>query len=176
MEKQFGTLRQYQERLLARINAQRTTGPASSYLAVEVGGLPWVLRLSDVSEVMPIPVITTVPNTRPWFRGITNVRGVLHSVVDLAHFLGADPTPVDSTSRLVLLGRQYRLNSGILVSRSLGLRNPDALGQANASAHPWAEGEFRDPDGVQWKLLNVRALCVAPSFIEIGIVADAAAA
>lgn len=176
MEKQFGTLRQYQERLLARINAQRTTGPASSYLAVEVAGQPWVIRLSDVSEVMPIPVVTTVPNTRPWFRGVTNIRGVLHSVVDLAHFLGEDPTPVDSTSRLILLGRQYRLNAGVLVSRSLGLRNPDALGQANAGSHPWADGAFRDVEGMQWILLNVRALCAAPSFIEVGVVTDAAAA
>lgn len=176
MEKQFGSLRQYQERLLARISAQRATAPASSFLAVEVAGERWVVRLTDVSEVMPIPRLTPVPNTRSWFRGVTNIRGVLHSVVDLAQFLGADPTPADATSRLVLLGHQYRMSAGVLVSRSLGLRHPDALGSARAATRAWADGAYTDADGAEWMVLNVRALCAAPSFIEVGVHADAAAA
>ena len=45
--------------------------------------------------MIPVPPITPVPLTRPWFRGVANVRGNLYSVVDFAAFVGVGAVEVD---------------------------------------------------------------------------------
>lgn len=167
MEKKFGSLREYQEGLLRRINAQRATGPTSSYLALEIGGEPWVVRLADLSEVMPVPALTLVPNTRPWFLGITNIRGNLYGVVDLAAFMGLTPVVTGTETRLVLIHPKYRVNTGFLVTRSLGLRNLQSQGVPAATDRERMSGEYTENDGKTWKELNIRRLVTTPAFLEI---------
>ena len=86
-----------------------------------------MIDLVEAGEVIPVPPITPVPLTRPWFRGVANVRGNLYSVVDFAAFVGVGSVEVTERSRLVLLGERLRSAAALLVDRSLGLRNPDQL-------------------------------------------------
>jgi twitching motility protein PilI len=167
MDKKFGSLREYQERLLARINAQRSTSPATSFLALEIGGEPWVVGLADLSEVLPVPALTPVPNTRPWFAGIANIRGRLYGVADLAAFMGLEPLEAGTESRLVLVHPKHRINAGFLVTRSLGLRNLQAAPEAATNAGEWTAGEYREDAGRVWKELSVRRLVALPAFLEI---------
>jgi twitching motility protein PilI len=167
MDQKFGSLRDYQERLLQRINAQRESASASSYLALEIGGEPWVVRLADLSEVMPVPVLTLVPNTQSWFLGITNVRGILNGVADLAAFMGLQPVAAGTETRLVLVHPKYRVNTGFLVTRSLGLRKLQSPFLPAESDSSWMSGQYTESDGRTWKELNIRRLVATPAFLEI---------
>jgi twitching motility protein PilI len=111
-----------------------------------------------------------VPLTRPWFRGVTNIRGNLYSVVDFPAFLGGAAVVLGEQARLLLLGGRFRMGSALLVDRSLGLRNPDEL-QPQAASGPqpaWLRAQYSDKDGRQWKELDVAQLVQHPDFLGVG--------
>jgi len=69
------------------------------YLAGEEYAVP-VLR---VKEILEYQVVTRVPNTPPWVRGVFNLRGSVVPVIDLAVKLGLGEAPVTKTSCIVIL-------------------------------------------------------------------------
>ena len=164
------SLREFQEHLAARLTsaAQGKANPA--LLGVQTGNDYWLLNLSEAGEIVPLPSLTPVPLTKPWFSGIANIRGNLYSVADFSALRGGDPTPLNAASRLLLVGTRHGSNAALLVTRMLGLKNPDQFSAATATddAHPWEGGRVVDGDGREWKRLNVRAMLADPAFMEIG--------
>ncbi|RYE95481.1 MAG: chemotaxis protein CheW, partial [Oxalobacteraceae bacterium] len=88
-----------------------------------------------------VGAITRVPLTADWFLGLSNLRGNLISVVDLARFQGLDPAVIDKDSRIVAFAPALGFNCGLLVSRVLGLRNIAGMTLKNsapdADTPPW---------------------------------------
>jgi twitching motility protein PilI len=162
------SLRDYQRDLAERLR-NAGVGRGASKLGLQVGGEAWLVDLADAGEVLPVPPITPVPLTRPWFRGVANIRGNLYSVVDFPAFLGADPVAAGDQARLLLLGERFRLGAALLVDRSLGLRNQGQLEPAAGEAGPWARAHYADPEGRQWKELDVPQLARHPEFLTVGI-------
>ena len=63
------SLRDYQRELAERLR-HADSARAASKLGVQVGEQNWLIDLAEAGEVMPVPPITPVPLTRPWFRGV----------------------------------------------------------------------------------------------------------
>ena len=62
------SLRDYQRDLAERLrNAE--AGQSASMLGLQVDDDAWLVDLRDAGEVIPVPPITPLPLTRPWFRG-----------------------------------------------------------------------------------------------------------
>ena len=162
------SLRDYQRSLVERLR-NAGGGHAASKLGMQVGGESWLVDLGDAGEVIPVPAISSVPLTKPWFKGVTSIRGMLYSVVDFPAFLGGATVTVTEHARLLLIGERFRLGSALLVDRSLGLRNPEQLKprEAGAQAAPWLKGEYDDPDGRQWKELDMVQLVRHPDFLGV---------
>jgi twitching motility protein PilI len=163
------SLRDYQRDLAQRLRAAETSRSAS-LLALQVGQEGWLVDLADAGEVIPVPVITPVPLTRGWFRGMANIRGNLYSVVDFPAFLGATPVVQSEQSRLLLLGDRFRISSALLVDRSLGLRNPAQLKAkpADGAGPVWLKGEYMDEEGRVWKELDVPQIVQQQEFLTVG--------
>ena len=162
------SLRDYQRELVERLRSAGTSRTASK-LGMQVGAESWLIDLAEAGEVVPVPAISPVPLTRPWFRGVTSIRGMLYSVVDFPAFLGGTAVTVSDQARLLLIGERFRLGSALLVDRSLGLRNP---GQLKARAvggqpAPWLKAEYDDVDGRQWKELDMAQLVRHPDFLGV---------
>jgi twitching motility protein PilI len=84
-------LRAFQQELAARLAAKTTQQVEQSRLGLACAGRQWLIRLADAGEVIAVPTLATVPLTRPWYLGISNIRGNLYSVIDFAGFhRGAD--------------------------------------------------------------------------------------
>ena len=162
------SLRDYQRDLAERLR-KAGAGRSLSKLGLQVGDEAWLVDLADAGEVLPVPPITPVPLTRPWFRGVANIRGNLYSVVDFPAFLGQSPVVASEQSRLLLLGERFRLGAALLVDRSLGLRDPGQLEPAEAQPAAWTRGQYADADGRQWKELNLQQLVQHPDFLAVGI-------
>lgn len=162
------SLRDYQRELAARLRSAEA-GRTVSKLGLQVGEEAWLVDLADAGEVLPVPAITPVPLTRPWFKGVANIRGNLYSVVDLPAFLGRRPVALGDQSRLLLLGERFRLGAALLVDRSLGLRNPAQLQPAEGEAVPWARAQYADGNGRQWKELDLPQLVQHSDFLSVGI-------
>jgi twitching motility protein PilI len=162
------SLRDYQRDLAERLRAA-SGARAASLLALQAGPEGWLVDLVEAGEVIPVPPIAAVPLTRAWFRGVTNIRGNLYSVVDFPAFLGGTPVAQTEQSRLVLLGERFRMGTALLVDRSLGLRNPEQLKarERSAQAPAWLRGEYEDEDGRAWKELDVGELVQQQEFLTV---------
>lgn len=164
------SLREFQQDLTRRLEEAGKSARQPALLAVTAGSDNWLVELADAGEIIAAPSITEVPLTRSWFLGLANVRGNLFSVVDLAAYCGETPVPPTGDSRMLLIGAQHGLNTALLVTRALGLRNPDdfEVDDSFTSAHPWIGGALRDHQNRLWKRLVVRALLADPRFLDAG--------
>jgi twitching motility protein PilI len=161
------SLRDYQRELSERMK-NAAAGSAASRLGVKVGGESWLISLADAGEVIPAPAITPVPLTKPWFRGVTNIRGRLYGVVDFSAFIGGEPVAPGEQVRLLLLSERFRLGTALLVDRLLGLRGAEQFEARPAGGGvPWLKAEYGDKDGGHWKELDVPRLAQDPNFLEV---------
>jgi len=163
------SLRDYQLGLAERLRGAQAGAMAASKLGLQVGQDPWLVDLADAAELIPVPPITAVPLTRPWFRGVVNVRGNLYNVVDLPAFFGGAPVVPGERTRLLLLAERFLMRSALLVDRSLGLLDARELsphGEA-PSASPWIRGLHADQGGRIWRELDVRQLVQHAAFLGV---------
>jgi twitching motility protein PilI len=161
------SLRDYQRALAERLRGGEGRVSASK-LGVRVGAENWLVDLADAGEIIPVPPVTPVPLTRPWFKGMTSIRGRLYSVVDFSAFLGGAAATGTDQSRLLLIGERYRTGAALLVDRSLGLRSPAELRTLRQrDAQPWVKAEYTDPDGGGWKELDISKLVHHPDFLGV---------
>lgn len=163
------SLRDYQRELAARLQSAGS-GRAATKLGMQAGAESWLVDLADAGEVIPVPPIAPVPLTRPWFRGVANIRGKLYSVVDFPAFLGGAAVALGEQARLLLLSERFRVGGALLVDRSLGLRNLEQLQprEKGAQSPPWVRAEYGDAGGVRWKDLDVLELVRHPGFLAVG--------
>jgi twitching motility protein PilI len=167
-------LRKYQEDILGRLKERTQLGEAAarSRLGVRVGQDLFLVDLEDISEVLPVPEIDPVPLTKPWFLGMSNVRGNLYGVSDIAQIVGHVPTVPTAASRVLLSHQKYKANVALLVSALLGLRNLDQMQEqedTDGGSHMFGGRRFLDAAGDTWRELNMRNLLTHPDFIKIAI-------
>jgi twitching motility protein PilI len=163
------SLRDYQRDLAARLRAA-DAGRTASKLALQAGAESWLVDLTEAGEVIPVPQITPVAQTRSWFKGVANVRGNLYSVVDFPAFLGGKGVALGEQSRLLLIAPHYRAGAALLVDSSLGLRNPESWQPREAAQAPaaWQRAEYEDEAGKVWKELDVAELVRDQNFLTVG--------
>lgn len=166
------SLREFQESVVARLKSMVATQSSSSKLGILVGDANWLVDLTDVSEVVPVPQVAGVPLTQRWFKGVANVRGNLFSVVDLPGFLGGEPVVVGMSSRLLLIHSKHIFNSALLVNRMLGLRNVEHMQEIAPAnpAIPWCGPTWRDEQGREWRELKLAELVQQTPFLQVGII------
>lgn len=162
------SLREFQQDLTRRLTEVKLSGRRSALLAVSAGPENWLLDLSEAGEIIATPQLTPVPLTCPWFSGLANVRGNLYSVVDFAAFCGEAPTQLNSESRILLVGAKQGMNTALLVSRALGLRNPEDFDADDGivDQRSWVTGAVRDSQDRLWRKLAVRPLLADPRFLD----------
>lgn len=160
---------EFQQELARRLSDAPARAAVDALLAIGLGGQPWLIRLTDIAEVLSCPPIETVPWTKPWFRGATNFRGQVYSVVDLAAFVGAQAVVDPQAARLLLLNRAVARGCALLVAQVLGMRNPAAFrptGRAN-DGRAWVKSEWCDQESITWHELDLRALTAHPEFLDV---------
>lgn len=164
------SLREFQRALAARLAEAGAETAPHARLGVQAGGRLWLIRLEDAGEVLPLPAVTPVPLTRPWFLGLANIRGNLACVVDFAGLMDEPPTERSPDCRLVLVAERFGVHSGLLIARMMGLRNIHQLqAEAGGADRPWIRGAFRDPEGRRWYELDIGVLVAHGDFVRVGL-------
>jgi twitching motility protein PilI len=126
-----------------------TDDPASARLAFRIGSIGYMVPMATAGEVVPLGELAAVPWTQPWYRGLTNLRGRLFGVVDLAQFSGSAPTS-DPRPQLLVLGESLNSGTALVITRAFGLRNVKDLQfieALNDPSRPWEVARYRDGDG-----------------------------
>lgn len=103
---------------MAAGHESRTEGEVQEqpHLVFSVAEERYALPLSCVTSVQPEGPITRVPGASPYIRGITNLRGSLLAVVDLAGLLGLSPPPPGRGHIVVV--RTAQCEAGLLVGQA----------------------------------------------------------
>ncbi|MEO7336169.1 MAG: chemotaxis protein CheW [Caldimonas sp.] len=164
-------LRDLQSRLAERLQAARTQERGLSWLAVECSGRGLLFPLRDAGEIFPIAPLVQVPHSHRWFLGVSNLRGHLHGVVDLAGFLGLKGGESGrDQARLVGFSQALDINCVLLVDRLSGLRTEEALTLEPEDDQPrpnFAGSRYRDAASRVWQELNMVALATDEAFLGI---------
>jgi twitching motility protein PilI len=168
-------LRDLQARLSERLQSAQTSARQAAWLAVVCERQGLLFPLPGAGEIFPVPALLPVPHTQAWFMGVSNLRGRLHGVVDLAAFLGLR-APLAVGSPLIDQGRVLSLNPALgshcalHVDRLSGLRAqpqmqalPDDVGERPA----FAGGRWADESGRCWQEIDLAALATHPAFLGI---------
>lgn len=135
-----------------------------------VAGVHLTVPVKDVREILNLPRLYPVPGTKPWIRGIANVRGRLLTVVDIGGFLTGRMTMATGSSRVLAL-RDESIPAGFLVEEMLGLKHfyRDTFEQDVLDLPTWLEGRvsgvLRDADG-DWMVMDVAGLVHHPEFVN----------
>lgn len=187
-------LREFQQNLIDRLQVKDLSAARVDTLGVQIAGRNWLVDMVDISEVLPLPPLTAVPFTRPWFRGVANVRGNLYSVVDMAGYehsgtalrpstgsggpgqtasissgqaasTGSGQASGDADNRVLLVADRFAFNVALLVDRVLGLRDARTWRQSEVDG----QIEYRDEQGASWRKLDVRGLLEQAEFLQIGV-------
>ena len=164
-------LREFQLSVAERLRTASTRAALSSKLGFQVGGDSWFVALHQVSEVIPVPATVAVPRTQSWFRGVANVRGNLYSMVDFSAYQGREPIGAGMERRVILVSERLVGGAGLLVSRMLGLRNPEQFNAAVRpdGAPPYLAAAYTDAGGTRWLELDLPALVREQRFLEVGV-------
>ena len=163
-------LREFQISVAERIRTASSRAALASKLGFQVGADNWFVALTQVNEVIPVPPTVAVPLTHSWFRGVANVRGNLYGMLDFSAFQGGEPISSGMERRVILISDRLVAGSGLLVSRMLGLRNPEQFTPATrpADAPSWVGGAYTDAGGTRWLELDLPALVREHRFLEVG--------
>lgn len=140
----------------------------TSRLGFLAAGQNWLVPLSDIDEVMPVPEILAIPGTKPWFRGLTNIRGNLYAVSDLTEFITGKPTVDTSDNRLILAHRKHGVNAALLVQKSLGLKQTGHLANDEGEkSWPWASKQTLDSGESHWNEIQMDRLLAESDFLTV---------
>lgn len=165
-------LREFQQQLLERVQTARSSSEANtSQLGVMIGNTRWLLDLQQAGEIISVGTITGVPLTQDWYLGLSNIRGNLFSVIDLARFQGHGLSPIDKESRIIAFASALSFNGALLVSRVMGLRNVSEMtlqSELVPGAAPWAEKQYVDAESQTWTHLDLSLIVHDPRFLQVG--------
>lgn len=167
--RQLVKLREFSTQLAQRLKEAPNLPTEPTRLAVRIGTENYLVEMGLAAEIVSLPEIARVPWTRPWYRGLANVRGRLVGVIDLQHLVGREPLTADQGQQLLVLGEGLGVAAGILVTRAFGIRNLKDLEalEASASAVGWERNRYRDLEGMTLTELDLRELAAAPAFTAI---------
>ena len=153
-------LREFQQALTARITSSATAQQQISTLGVMIAGQRYLLDMADISEVLERPAVTAIPLSQPWVVGMTNVRGVLFCISDIAAYLKLGRASGGNENRLLLVAERFGFNAALLVDNVVGLRDLQSF-----TAQP---DHYLDEQKVVWRKLDVAGLLQQNEFLQIG--------
>lgn len=142
-----------------------------SGVGFRIGEMHLVSQLDQVTEVIQIPMMTLVPKTKKWVKGLSNIRGNLVPVIDMADYFNKEPIKFSDRSRVMVV--DYKgFGIGLLVNEVYGLRHFDeeverqpVSGQDEAILSYSSSGFLRDD--IMWFIFDMKGLLDNEEFRNI---------
>ncbi len=144
-----------------------------SGIAFEMMGQYFVAPLGEVSEVIYPPKSTMVPNTHPWMRGVSNIRGRLLSVSDLSDYILGQRSTSSPAQKVLCISHQDHY-IGLIVDQVLGIQhfNKKSFFQKHEDLTPqlskYCQGYFHQHNQ-QWHVFLLSRLLQDPQYMNAAI-------
>lgn len=137
-----------------------------------LAGQKFVAPMGEVGEILQTPRVTRVPGVRNWMLGVSNIRGRLVPILDLAGLLTV-PSKASWRTRRVLVIGQGDQQHGLLVDAVLGMQQfPSHLMSeqmyVEANYASYVRGGF-EIDGASWPIFSFTDLASADEFLQVAV-------
>jgi twitching motility protein PilI len=162
-------LKDYQKSILDKLEAIKTDASSEmvKYLGVEIGNRNVLVDLLDVSETLAMADIQPIPLVKPWFLGMSNVRGTLYAINDLRRLLDDRPTNISSNTRMLLINDRITSNVGFVVNRLIGLRSKETFKRLEPSTEEtvcFTADRYEDEEKKLWMVFDCKKLVKSRAF------------
>lgn len=87
---------------------------SEQYIVSRLGNERHAFNIRDINEIIKMEYITEVPNSKPYIKGVINLRGKIIPVVSMCRRFGIPETPIGKLSRIVVVRYQNEA-TGIIV-------------------------------------------------------------
>ncbi|RXK02864.1 chemotaxis protein CheW [Halarcobacter bivalviorum] len=90
----------------------------SEYMTFELGKMKYAIELPKIREILTYPdLITTLPNTKKWVKGLINLRGEVVPILDIRiKFKTGEPIYNESTAVIAVITEDKRM-IGLVVDK-----------------------------------------------------------
>ena len=90
----------------------------SEYMTFELGKMKYAIELPKIREILTYPeLITTLPNTKTWVKGLINLRGEVVPILDITiKFKTGEAIYNDSTAVIAVITEDKRM-IGLVVDK-----------------------------------------------------------
>jgi len=83
--------------------SQPAASSIAQYLSFFIAGEEYAVGILQVREIIEHDTVTRVPGAPGWIRGVTNLRGSVLPVIDLAMKFGLPPSTINPRSCIVVV-------------------------------------------------------------------------
>ncbi len=158
------SLREFQQRLANRLT-QVQSSQIATHLAVEVGRFKLLVPLSEAGEITTDVNVQPLPHAKPWYLGVTVLRGKIVGVADLAVLLG-EKKQATSTGTFIGTADELELNCLLRVDKLAGLRTLDQY-RPDTTARGDMGQRYVDDKNIVWEELSLLALAKNEQFLQV---------
>ncbi len=156
-------LKDYQKSILDKLESIKTDiNPVGvRYLGVNIGDRNVLVNLLEISETLTMVGIQPIPLVKPWFLGMSNIRGTLYAINDLVQLLDDKPIEISSNTRMLLINKNIISNIGFVVDKLIGLRTEDALkpiAESTEESICFSSLSYEDDEKRTWYVLDCKKL------------------
>jgi len=95
-------------------------------LAFQLGAHKYIIPIADVSEVLTVKDLTSIPRSPSWLVGISNVRGNLITLLDLHELIFSVPIGGTYATKRMLLIKQEAHHYGLIIDSIIGMKSFNA--------------------------------------------------
>lgn len=149
-------------------------GVTEKMVAFQVQDLRLFCEVDNISQVAENTSVVDVPQTKPWVRGIANLKGDMYSVCDISLFAGFG-RPIPRGKGTMILVNHPDAHIAMLVDKVIGFRYFDEKDITKEEVEHVDElGEFMahvdrvyDVDGYKWCKLNIHHMINSVRFLEV---------
>ncbi len=144
-----------------------------SGIGFELMGRRYIASLAEVSEMLEVPEVTALPGVKAWVRGVSNVRGRLLPLFDMAVFFGGKLSAKRRLHR-VLTVESDDIFGGLVVDQVFGIQHfpvdsySQLVTQDLGGAAAFVDGCY-EADGVEWAVFSPLKLSQSSDFVNAAI-------
>jgi len=156
--------------------AQLDVKPYWSGVGFSLFGNRYVAPMGEVAEMLEMPHFTRLPGVTTWVKGVSNVRGRLLPLTDMADFLGGKLQSAWRQQRVLVI-EVDEIYSGLVVDAVYGVQHfpTDNYSQTikggviGNEMVPFMQGAFTSDDGEEWAVFSPWALVKNEKFFQAAL-------
>lgn len=93
------------------------------YLVFRLSDEFYGLNVNNIKNIEKVLPITRVPETKPYLKGVINLRGEIVPVIDLREKLSVDAKDFDEETRIIIVNWKNEFKVGLIIDEVLDVVN-----------------------------------------------------